>query len=419
MALIDVENVTKIFGPSPKSALRKVKEGMGKTELLAKTGHTLGIHDVSLSIEEGEIFVIMGLSGSGKSTLIRHFNRLIDPTDGKILVGGEDVLGKSIKDLEQFRRQRMSMVFQRFGLFPHRTVLDNVAYGLEVQGLDLSKRHKKAHEWINTVGLEGYGDQYPSQLSGGMQQRVGLARALATDADILLMDEAFSALDPLIRSQMQDQLVELQDEFHKTIVFITHDLDEALKIGDKIAILKDGVLVQVGTPAEILMHPADDYVADFVRDVNRARVLTVDVVTKPPALRLTTENLEHALKAMRTSGEYVGYVVGDRGSYVGHVTEDTLEDAIAEPGNSLSLADMADQGRPIDRDMSIEDALPTVLDTDHPVPVISDDGALEGVVYPDQVGELLAPTTTVAEDAVDEKAPANDEGAPDEELQSA
>lgn len=416
MALIDVENVTKIFGPNPKSALRKVKEGMGKNELLARTGHTLGIHDVSLSIEAGEIFVIMGLSGSGKSTLIRHFNRLIDPTDGKILVDGEDVLKKSIKELEQFRRQRMSMVFQRFGLFPHRTVLDNVSYGLEVQGVEASKRHKKANEWINTVGLEGYADQYPSQLSGGMQQRVGLARALATDADILLMDEAFSALDPLIRSQMQDQLVELQDQFHKTIVFITHDLDEALKIGDKIAILKDGVLVQVGTPADILMHPADEYVADFVRDVNRARVLTVDVVTKPPALRLTTENLELALKAMRTSGEFVGYVVGDSGSYVGHVTEDTLEDAIAEPGISPSLVEMADQGRSIDRAMSIEDALPMVLDTDHPVPVISDDGALEGVVYPDQVGELLAPSTVGAED---ENEPDNDEGAPEEELKSA
>lgn len=416
MALIDVENVTKIFGPSPKSALGKVKEGMGKTELLARTGHTLGIHDVSLSIESGEVFVIMGLSGSGKSTLIRHFNRLIDPTDGKIHIDGEDILKQSIKDLEQFRRKRMSMVFQRFGLFPHRTVLDNVSYGLEVQGVAITKRHTQAHEWINTVGLEGYADQYPSQLSGGMQQRVGLARALATDADILLMDEAFSALDPLIRSQMQDQLVELQDQFHKTIVFITHDLDEALKIGDKIAILKDGVLVQVGTPADILMHPADDYVADFVRDVNRARVLTVDVVTKPPALRLTDENLENALRTMRSSGEYVGYVVGESGSYVGHVTEDTLEDAIAEPGHSPSLAEMADQGRSIDRAMSIEEALPTVLDTDHPVPVISGEGSLEGVVYPDQVGQLLSPSVVGNSNG---KQLANGEDAPEEARQSA
>lgn len=391
MALIDVQNVTKIFGPTPKVALRKVKAGMGKTELLAETGHTLGIHDVSLSIEQGEIFVIMGLSGSGKSTLIRHFNRLIDPTDGQILVDGEDVLKLGTKALEQYRRKRMSMVFQRFGLFPHRTVLENVAYGLEVQGKAAAERHKAARDWIIQVGLEGYEDQYPSQLSGGMQQRVGLARALATDADILLMDEAFSALDPLIRSQMQDQLVELQDQFHKTIVFITHDLDEALKIGDKIAILKDGVLSQVGTPADILMHPADDYVAQFVRDVNRARVLTVDVVAKPPKLRLTNENLENALSTMRKSGTSVGYVVKDSGNYVGFVTKDSLEDAIAAPGTP-TLSELADEAKPLDYDSSIEEALPSVLDTDHPLPVVDKDGELTGVLYPEQVGEILSPS---------------------------
>ena len=391
MALIDVQNVTKIFGPSPKTALRKVKDGMGKTELLAETGHTLGIHDVSLSIEQGEIFVIMGLSGSGKSTLIRHFNRLIDPTDGQILVDGEDVLSLGNKALEQFRRKRMSMVFQRFGLFPHRTVLENVAYGLEVQGVGPDERAASAREWIVQVGLEGYEDQYPSQLSGGMQQRVGLARALATDADILLMDEAFSALDPLIRSQMQDQLVELQDKFHKTIVFITHDLDEALKIGDKIAILKDGVLSQVGTPADILMHPADDYVAQFVRDVNRARVLTVDVVAKPPKLRFTDETLDNALTAIRSSDTDVGYVVEDKGSYVGYVTENSLEEAIAAPG-SPSLSDVADGGQKLEASSSIEEALPTVLDTEHPLPVIAEDGGLTGVVYPEQVGEVLSPS---------------------------
>jgi len=395
VALIDVQNVTKIFGPYPKQALRKVKAGMGKTELLAETGHTLGIHDVSLSIEQGEIFVIMGLSGSGKSTLIRHFNRLIDPTDGKIVVEGEDVLKLSNKGLENFRRKRMSMVFQRFGLFPHRTVLENVAYGLEVQGVGEKERHKQAREWIIQVGLEGYEDQYPSQLSGGMQQRVGLARALATDADILLMDEAFSALDPLIRSQMQDQLVELQDKFHKTIVFITHDLDEALKIGDKIAILKDGVLSQVGTPADILMHPADDYVAQFVRDVNRARVLTVDVVAKPPKLRLTDENLEKALSTMRSSGTDVGYVVEDGGNYVGFVTENSLEEAIAAPG-SPSLSEVAEDGQQLDCSSSIEDALPTVLDTEHPVPVVGKNGDLAGVLYPDRVGEVLSPSSVQA-----------------------
>ncbi|MFK7791282.1 MAG: glycine betaine/L-proline ABC transporter ATP-binding protein [Devosiaceae bacterium] len=391
MALIDVQNVTKIFGPSPKQALRKVKAGIGKTELLAETGHTLGIHDVSLSIEQGEIFVIMGLSGSGKSTLIRHFNRLIDPTDGKILIEGEDVLKLSTKALEKFRRQRMSMVFQRFGLFPHRTVLENVGYGLEVKGIGPVERAKTAREWIIQVGLEGYEDQYPSQLSGGMQQRVGLARALATDADILLMDEAFSALDPLIRSQMQDQLVDLQDKFQKTIVFITHDLDEALKIGDKIAILKDGVLSQVGTPADILMHPADDYVADFVRDVNRARVLTVDVVAKPPKLRLTNENLENALASMRSSGAGAGYVVEDTGSYVGFVTQKSLEEAIAAPG-SPTLGEVADNGNQLKQSSSIEDALPSVLDADHPLPVVAKDGELTGVLYRDQVGSILSPS---------------------------
>ncbi|MBV6659283.1 MAG: glycine betaine/L-proline ABC transporter ATP-binding protein [Devosiaceae bacterium] len=388
MSLIEVKNVTKIFGTDPQSALTKVKAGMGKTELLAETGHTLGIHNVSLSIGQGEIFVIMGLSGSGKSTLIRHFNRLIDPTDGQILVDGDDVLSLGQKELEHFRRKRMSMVFQRFGLFPHRTVLDNVAYGLEVQGVGETERHEKANQWIETVGLAGYGDQYPSQLSGGMQQRVGLARALATDADILLMDEAFSALDPLIRSQMQDQLVELQDQFQKTIVFITHDLDEALKIGDKIAILKDGVLSQVGTPADILMNPADDYVAEFVRDVNRARVLTVDVVAKPPKLRLSSETLDKALGAMRRSGEDVGYVVSSSGAYVGHVTEDALEGAIASPGDP-SLSEVADAGDVVTADSSIEQVLPKVLDTDHPVPVVGPDGSFDGVVYPDALGEVL------------------------------
>ncbi len=408
MALIEVQNVTKIFGPHPKVALRRVKAGIGKTELLAETGHTLGIHDVSLSIEQGEIFVIMGLSGSGKSTLIRHFNRLIDPTDGKIIVDGDDVLKLGTKGLEKFRRKRMSMVFQRFGLFPHRTVLENVGYGLEVQGVALAERQEKAREWIIQVGLEGYEDQYPSQLSGGMQQRVGLARALATDADILLMDEAFSALDPLIRSQMQDQLVELQDKFHKTIVFITHDLDEALKIGDKIAILKDGVLSQVGTPADILMYPADDYVAEFVRDVNRARVLTVDVVAKPPKLRLTDENLEHALATMRSAGAGVGYVVEDSGSYVGYVTEDTLQEAIDAPGDP-SLSDVAEDGTTLDAASSIEEALPAVLDTEHPVPVVSKDGELEGVLYPDQVGEILSPNAVhVANDDEPTAAPQSD-----------
>ena len=237
------------------------------------------MRDINLEIEKGQIFVIMGLSGSRKSTLVRHFNRLIDPTEGAIYVGGIDVMNLSQMELEEFRRHRMSMVFQRFGLLPHRTVLENVAFGLSIQKIAKAEREEKAREWLRSVGLDGYEDQYPSQLSGGQQQRVGLARALCTDPEILLMDEPFSSLDRLIRSGMQDLLVELQDKLHKTIVFITHDLDEALRLGHQIAILKDGVLSQVGRPEEILRNPADDYVEAFVREVNRARGLST--ITNP------------------------------------------------------------------------------------------------------------------------------------------
>ncbi|MBV18096.1 MULTISPECIES: quaternary amine ABC transporter ATP-binding protein [Thalassospira] len=273
MSYIEIRNIFKIFGPDPEGALELARAGSDKDEILAKTGHTVGLHDVSLSIEQGETFVVMGLSGSGKSTLIRHLNRLIDPTAGSVSFGGEDILAMDIPALNAFRRKRLGMVFQRFGLLPHRNVMDNVAYGLEIQGTDRKSREAAASKWIERVGLAGYEAKFPDQLSGGMQQRVGLARALATDPEVLLMDEAFSALDPLIRSDMQDELMKLQAELHKTIVFITHDLDEALKLGDRIAILKDGKLVQVGRPEEIILHPADDYVQDFTRDVNRGRVL--------------------------------------------------------------------------------------------------------------------------------------------------
>jgi len=257
-----------------------VKGGSGKDEILEKTGHTVGLDNVSLKIEEGETFVCMGLSGSGKSTLIRHLNRLIDPTDGEILVEGTNVMSLNKEKLIEFRRHKMSMVFQRFGLFPHKTVLQNVGYGLEMQGIDPEKRNSVAMEKIEAVGLSGFENQYPNQLSGGMQQRVGLARALATDTDIMLMDEAFSALDPLIRSDMQKQLLDLQSQLKKTIVFITHDLDESLRLGDHIGILNAGKLVQVGTPVEIVMNPADDYVEAFVKDVNRAKVLKAKIIMK-------------------------------------------------------------------------------------------------------------------------------------------
>ncbi|WP_440618123.1 quaternary amine ABC transporter ATP-binding protein [Candidatus Pelagibacter sp. HIMB1493] len=280
MSKIEINNVYKIFGNNPKSVLPMVKEGSTKDEILEKTGHTVGLDNVSLKIEEGETFVCMGLSGSGKSTLIRHLNRLIDPTDGEILVEGTNVMSLDKEKLIEFRRHKMSMVFQRFGLFPHKTVLQNVGYGLEMQGKSEDERNKISMEKIDAVGLNGFENQYPSQLSGGMQQRVGLARALATDTDIMLMDEAFSALDPLIRSDMQKQLIDLQSELKKTIVFITHDLDESLRLGDHIGILNSGKLVQVGTPEEIIMNPADDYVKAFVKDVNRAKVIKAKIIMK-------------------------------------------------------------------------------------------------------------------------------------------
>ena len=283
MSKIEINNVYKIFGNNPQSVMPMVKEGANKEEVLEQTGHTVGLDNVSLKIEEGETFVCMGLSGSGKSTLIRHLNRLIDPTDGEILIEGTNVMSLNTEQLIDFRRHKMSMVFQRFGLFPHKTVLQNVGYGLEMQGLQPEKRNSVAMEKIEAVGLNGFENQFPAQLSGGMQQRVGLARALATNTDIMLMDEAFSALDPLIRSDMQKQLLDLQAELKKTIVFITHDLDESLRLGDHIGILNAGKLVQVGTPVDIIMNPADDYVEAFVKDVNRAKVIKAKIIMVPAA----------------------------------------------------------------------------------------------------------------------------------------
>ncbi|MDA8687459.1 glycine betaine/L-proline ABC transporter ATP-binding protein [bacterium] len=271
--LIKINQLYKIFGNSQENALELVKSGIGKEELLDKLNCVLGLNNINLNIKIAKIQVVMGLSGSGKSTLIRHLNRLIEPTSGEILVNDTDILKLNAKELVQFRQNNMSMVFQKFALFPHKTIIQNVGYGLAVQNIPKDEWIEKATKWINRVGLEGYETYYPGQLSGGMQQRVGLARALATDAEILLMDEAFSALDPLIRSEMQNILLDLQNELHKTIIFITHDLDEALKIGDRIAILRDGSMVQDSDPQEIIMNPADDYVSDFIKDINRARVI--------------------------------------------------------------------------------------------------------------------------------------------------
>ena len=277
---IKIKSLYKIFGNNTTEALSLVKEGMSKEELLEKTNCVLGLNDINLDIPKGKIHVIMGLSGSGKSTLIRHLNRLIEPTYGEITIDGVNVLKLNNKELLEYRQKNMSMVFQKFALFPHKTIQENISYGLSIQKISEEICQEKSRFWLKRVGLEGYDNYYPNQLSGGMQQRVGLARALATDTDIMLMDEAFSALDPLIRSDMQKQLIDLQSQLKKTIVFITHDLDESLRLGDHIGILNAGKLVQVGTPVEIIMNPADEYVEAFVKDVNRAKVIKAKIIMK-------------------------------------------------------------------------------------------------------------------------------------------
>jgi glycine betaine/proline transport system ATP-binding protein len=378
MALIEVRDVTKVFGRNPRRVLPLIEAGRTKEEILAETGHALALRKVTLDVQAGEIFVIMGLSGSGKSTLVRHLNRLIDPTAGQILYNGIDIIGFSRRQLKAFRRAHTSMVFQRFGLFPHRTVAENVAYALKLRGVARRARTEKAQAWIEAVGLQGYADAYPSQLSGGMQQRVGLARALCAEAQVMLMDEAFSALDPLIRSEMQDQLIALQSRLARTIVFITHDLDEALRLGDRIAILKDGEVAQIGTPAEILLTPADDYVRAFVKHVNRARALSVDVIMRPAALRLTDENMAQALSAMRRAGEAHGYVVADE-TYRGVVSREAVEEE-ARRTPAANVARLAENRHSVDPAAPIEAAVPAALEADYPIPVLRAGTELVGVV---------------------------------------
>lgn len=385
--LIHIEGLYKVFGPRPESVMPLVRQGKTKDDILAETGHTVGLKDINLTIDKGEIFVIMGLSGSGKSTLIRHFNRLIDPTEGVIQVESTDVMKLPEKELQDFRRHKMSMVFQRFGLLPHHTVLDNVSYGLSIQGVAKKERQQRAREWLDTVGLAGYEAQYPSQLSGGQQQRVGLARALCTDAEVLLMDEAFSALDPLIRSEMQDQLIELQEKLHKTIIFITHDLDEALRLGDRIAILKDGEVVQQGRPDEILLHPANDYVEAFVKDVNRARALTVDTVMKPPACRITADTIAEALQQMKQGKEEYGYYINDDG-FQGIVTQDALEEAYSDDQHQ-KLGEVLEEVPTILPDAVLESVIPETLEAEYSVPVVDEDGNLKGELSRSSLAEVL------------------------------
>lgn len=388
--LIRIEGLYKLFGRNPDKNMELVEQGLSKDEILAKSGHTLGLRDINLEIKRGEIFVIMGLSGSGKSTLIRHFNRLIDPTRGKVVVDGQDIMEYDVKQLREFRQQKMSMVFQRFGLMPHQTVIENVSFGLKARGVEKEERLEKAKQWISDVGLAGYEEQYPAQLSGGQQQRVGLARALCTDAEILLMDEAFSALDPLIRSGMQDQLIELQDKLRKTIVFITHDLDEALRIGDRIAILKDGILVQTGEPSEILLHPADEYVESFVRDVNRARALSVDTVMQPPSHRLTAKTVGDALKEMRTSKYAFAYHVNEEG-YQGALTLSKLEEYSEEEYDKELSDEHYEDVNGANPDAPIEEVIPSTLDNEFPIPVVDEEGELQGQLSRESIAEVLSP----------------------------
>ena len=378
MSKIEVKNIYKIFGPHPAKWLEAARSDISKEDLLKRSRHTLGLRDISLSVEEGSIYVIMGLSGSGKSTLIRHFNRLIEPTAGQIVVDGVDVVSLGKRELEQFRQKTMSMVFQRFGLFPHRTVLENAAYGLAVQGVARAQREDKARYWLDQVGLKEFEEQYPDQLSGGMQQRVGLARALATDAEILLMDEAFSALDPLIRREMQDQLLQLQLKLNKTIVFITHDLDEALRLGNRIAILKDGELIQEGTPEDILLNPATEYVQTFLQDVNRTKVLSASHAVNPSRLTLTMRTRPAlAIKQMRAL-DYAFAPVLDGKRLAGVLTVDAALTAEQEGQRDISrqvveLASMPDTA-------GLDEVLVQLVASDQPVAVTGDGDKFIGML---------------------------------------
>ncbi|TIS68455.1 betaine/proline/choline family ABC transporter ATP-binding protein [Mesorhizobium sp.] len=327
-ASIEIRDLYKIFGNNPKQYVGAVRSGLSKSELSNAHEHILGLSNINISIPAGKIQVIMGLSGSGKSTLIRHINRLIEPTSGSIMINGRDILNMSELDLREFRRDQTAMVFQNFALLPHRTVIDNVTFGLEVRGIDKAKSRETGMRWIDRVGLLGFETRYPTELSGGMRQRVGLARALSNDASILMMDEAYSALDPLIRTDMQTMLLELQSELRKTVVFITHDLDEALRLGDQIVILRDGSIVQQGDSQSILLNPADDYIERFVKDVNRGRFIRVDTIMDPVGLSKRSvlphlksgSSLEAAAKVLTNSSSDIGIVTGDSDQPLGMVS---------------------------------------------------------------------------------------------------
>ena len=389
---LEVKNLTKIFGS--KSARQKADElidqGKKKAEILEETGATVGVSRASLDIQQGEIFVIMGLSGSGKSTLVRMLNRLIEPTGGEVLIDGDDINQMEKGELTKARREQISMVFQNFGLFPHRTVLENTEYGLEVQGMDKEERTEKAEKALENSGLIAYKDQYPDQLSGGMKQRVGLARALANDPEVLLMDEAFSALDPLIRRDMQDELIEMQQRMKKTIVFITHDLNESLRIGDRIAIMKDGEVVQVGTGEEILTNPANDYVEKFVEDVDRSKVITAENIMK----RSNHINIEKAgprvaLQRMKAD-ELANIIVIDSEDHLkGYVTYQDAAKAVEE--NNSSLESILTTGVPtVSKGALMNELYSKIHDSETPVAVVDNENHLIGIIVRKFILEALA-----------------------------
>lgn len=391
MAKVKLEHLTKIFGKHVKQATEMMQEHAPKTDILEKTGATVGVYDANLEVNEGEIFVIMGLSGSGKSTLIRLLNRLIEPTTGSIYLDGEDISKMDKKQLRDVRRKKMSMVFQTFGLFPQRTVLENTEYGLEVQGMPKAERREKAEKALKNANLLAFKDQYPSQLSGGMQQRVGLARALANNPEILLMDEAFSALDPLIRRDMQDELIELQAKQGQTIIFISHDFNEALRIGDRIAIMKDGEIVQIGTGEDILTHPANDYVRAFTEDIDRSKVLTAENIMVPPiTTNIDNDGPNVALKKMRAE-EVSGLVAVDRNRHVKGFL--TAENAVKARENGSALDAALTQMTTVHKDTLLSDVVSVIYDSPAPLAVVDDDNRLVGVLIRGRVLEALADTT--------------------------
>ena len=376
------KNLWKIFGPNPEQALAMAKAGASKAEILSQSGHVLGLHNINLEVGQGEFFVVMGLSGSGKSTLIRHINRIIRPTAGEVRVDGENLNDMDEEDLTQFRRRRVSMVFQRFALLPHRTVLENIAYGLRVRGVATAERRRTAEYWVERVGLSGYEDRHPRQLSGGMQQRVGLARALATDADILLMDEPFSALDPLIRDDMQAQLLELQGNLRKTVFFITHDLDEAFRLGERVAVMEDGGLLQVGKPDEILLRPCNEHVGKFLGNVDRSKVLTAKSIMAP-ALMLRLDDI--GATPPKVNGAENIYIVDETDRLLGVVAGKDAEKLTNRSAVERSMSSTPTVGS----DVPLRECCRLAAGSLAPMAVLSEAGVVLGEVSPRAVLEAL------------------------------